>query len=99
MKWELPRDNLDIIANKKNSYKVKYIHEKLGYFSLHLVKPINYCKGNDVSPLKILDSLIENLKENKSIFPSFYSNIRLKLINMIIYLNKKFNGSLTTLYL
>ena len=77
-----------------------YTEKVLKYtFKKHLVKPINYCKGNDVSPLKILDSLMENLKENKSIFPSFYSNIRLKLINMIIYLNKKFNGSLTTLYL
>ena len=39
-----------------------------------------------------------NFKEKK-IFPSFYLNSRTKLINTLIFLNNKFNGSLTTLYL
>ena len=49
-----------------------YTEKILKYtFKQHLVKPINYCKGNDVSPLKILDSLIENLKKIKVFFLLF----------------------------
>ena len=67
-------------------------------FTKYLIKPINYCKGLDISPLKILKNLMGNFKEKK-LFPSFYLNTRTKLINTLIFLNNKFNGSLTTLYL
>ena len=75
LKCELPRDNLDIIANKENSYKVKYIHEKLGYFSLHLVKPINISYQNDKEDINFKLVKLTNNKIECESYITFETNV------------------------
>lgn len=67
-------------------------------FTKTLIKPKNYYKSIDISPFQLLENLNKH-KEIKLYYPSFFLNFRTKLINILYNLNKKFSGSLTTLYL
>ena len=75
LKCELPRENLDIIANKENSYNVYYINENLGYDYFPFVKPINIKYQNNKEDIHFkLVKLVNNKIEIGS-YITFETNI------------------------
>ena len=76
LKCEIPRDNLDIIANKENSYDVYYLHEKIGYQYLPLVKAININYQNNKEDINFSLVKLTNNKVETGSYITFETNVK-----------------------
>jgi len=76
LKCEIPRDNLDIIANKENSYDVYYLHEKTGYDYCSLVKAININYQNNKEDIYFSLVKLANNKVETNSYITFETNVK-----------------------
>ena len=76
LKCEIPRDNLDIIANKENSYDVYYIHEKIGYQYFPFVKAININYQNNKEDINFSLVKLTNNKVEIGSYITFETNVK-----------------------
>ena len=76
LKCEIPRDNLDIIANKENSYDVYYIHEKIGYQYFPFVKAININYQNNKEDINFSLVKLTNNKVETGSYITFETNVK-----------------------
>ena len=76
LKCEIPRDNLDIIANKENSYDVYYINEKIGYQYFPFVKSININYQNNQEDIHFSLVKLANNKVETNSYITFETNVK-----------------------
>ena len=79
LKCEITKENLDIIANKENSYDVYFIHEKLGYHSFPFIQPIKIIYPN-IEKEDIHFSIVKLM--NNQTEPGSYITFETNVVNM-----------------
>ena len=99
--------NYNVKINKNLNYckecgRITYITKRKNTIcSKYLIKPKHYNKGIDLSPLTIFQYIIKQDYSNviSLNYSNLYLDFRIKQINLIYSLHKKFHSDLITLYM